>query len=159
MKRLLSMLFWTTACLFLLVACKNDDQSTNPSEWEPTPYASVNNLEGVTMEFKEKLVLAEGGIFIIKNDTDKEFTYGDYFSLERKIDDDWVQVPIIEENYGFNAIGYILYPSAVDEFSVEWAWLYGELESGEYRIVKDFLYIRGAGDYDTYDLAAEFLIE
>jgi len=79
--------------------------------------------------------------------------------LEKKISGSWYQVPVvIEGNYGFDAIGYELASGGHGEWAVDWEWLYGSLETGEYRIVKDILDFRGSGEYDTYYLAAEFVI-
>jgi len=44
------------------------------------------------------------------------------------------------------------------EKNVDWDWLYGSLDEGEYRIIKQFYDFRATGDYDIYYLAAEFLI-
>jgi len=44
------------------------------------------------------------------------------------------------------------------EWNIEWDWLYGSLDTGEYRIVKNILDFRSTGDYDQYKLAAEFTI-
>jgi hypothetical protein len=44
------------------------------------------------------------------------------------------------------------------QFAVDWEWLYGSLDSGDYRIAKDILGFRAAGDYDKFYLAAEFSI-
>ncbi|TWH55848.1 hypothetical protein DesLBE_0021 [Desulfitobacterium sp. LBE] len=43
--------------------------------------------------------------------------------------------------------------------SIDWGWLYGELESGDYRIVKDISDFRGTGDYEKYYLTAEFSVD
>ncbi len=39
------------------------------------------------------------------------------------------------------------------------SWLHGSLVTGEYRIVKDILVLRGSGYYVTYYLAAELIID
>jgi hypothetical protein len=41
---------------------------------------------------------------------------------------------------------------------VDWEWIYGSLEKGEFRIVKDILDSNGVGGYETYYLAAEFTL-
>lgn len=45
------------------------------------------------------------------------------------------------------------------EYDVDWGWLYGELPSGTYRIGKPVMDFRGAGDYDTAMVYAEFAIK
>ena len=94
-----------------------------------------------------------------ENNSNRQCTYGDYFCLEKKINGIWHQVPItIDGNYGFNTIGYNLSSGDSGEKVVDWNWLYGSLNTGQYRIVKDILDFRGSGDYDTYYLDAEFAI-
>lgn len=159
MKMLLRMLFCTTISFILLAGCGSNNNSTKTTDWEPTTYQSLNDLDGVTMDFKEKTISSSGGMVIFKNDTNKDYTYGEPFLLEKKIDEHWYQVPIIEENYGFTAIGYQLSASDFKEWKVKWEWLYGELENGEYRMVKDILDIRDQGAYDKHYLTAEFTIE
>ena len=45
------------------------------------------------------------------------------------------------------------------QWDVNWEWLYGELPAGEYRIGKEIMNFRGAGDYDTEMLYAGFVID
>jgi hypothetical protein len=42
---------------------------------------------------------------------------------------------------------------------VDWEWLYGNLDNGEYRIVKNVLDFKAPGDFDTHYLAAEFRVD
>ena len=66
--------------------------------------------------------------------------------LEKKIKGDWYQVPTIIDEYGFNDIGYDLTPSSeAQEFKIDWDWLYGKLDPGEYRLIKNILDFRGTG--------------
>jgi len=125
-----------------------------------TEYETVNNLEGVTMTVKEGTVSSTGLTLTLENNSEKQCIYGEYFVLEKKLDGKWYEVPVaIEGNYGFDAIGYELNPGDRREWTVNWEWLYGSLEAGEYRIVKDILDFRETGDYDKYYLATEFAIE
>ncbi|WP_214482223.1 immunoglobulin-like domain-containing protein [Bacillus sp. SM2101] len=133
--------------------------STN-SDWEPTLYETVNNFDGVTMIALEETVSSTGLIVAFENTSDEEYTYGEYFLLEKNINGSWYQVPVaFDGNYGFNDIGYSLPSSDVKEWTVDWSWLYGNLNTGKYRIVKDILDARKAGDYDKYHLTAEFTVE
>ncbi len=127
--------------------------------WEPSAYKTVNNFDGVSMAAKECTTLSTGLTLVFTNKSESKCIYGEYFTLEKKIGGSWYQVPVaIDGEYGFNSIGYNLEPDGESEWISDWEWLYGSLEPGEYRIVKDILDFRGTGDYDTYYLAAEFIV-
>ncbi|MDA8235376.1 MAG: hypothetical protein M0Z31_11340 [Clostridia bacterium] len=163
--------------LALLAGCTNDGNSTSAggmentltqtatsqavdrTEWKPTPYKTVNNFDGVTMTLKEGTTSSVGLTVAFKNNSKSKFIYGDDFWLEKKSKGGWYQVPVaIDDNYAFNDIGYNLVSRGAGEWAVDWRWLYGSLDTGEYRIVKDISDFRGPGEYDTYNLAAEFTI-
>lgn len=154
-------LFCMAIMLMVLSGCgsSTNGQSTGTADWEPTNYETVNNFDGVTMTIKEGTVSSTGLTVMFENASDKQGTYGDHFWLEKKIEGNWLQVPVIIDDYGFNDIGYELAPSETETFTVDWEWLYGSLETGEYRIIKDILDFRGTGDYDKYYLAAPFTID
>ena len=95
---------------------------------------------------------------MIENNSDSQCIYSEDFLLEKKIKGKWYQVPVIIESYGFNDIGYELVSGEKGEWDVDWTWLYGSLDTGEYRIVKNVLAFRSTGDFDEYNLAANFNI-
>lgn len=143
--------------LLLLFGCGTSNNSMNAADFDPTVYETVNNLEEVSMNEVEDTVSSTGLTVLLANDTDKEIIYSEDFVLETKIDDSWYQVPtVLKEDYGFNDIGFQIQPTKSSEWPVDWEWLYGSLEDGEYRIVKKVLDFRGPGNYDEYDLAANF---
>jgi len=128
-------------------------------DWEATIYKTVNGFSGVTMTVKEGSVDSGGLTVMLENKSGSRGSYGQYFCLEKKIDGTWYQLPVtIEGEYGFDDIGYRLLPGEAKELPVNWEWLHGTLEPGDYRIVKDILDFRGTGDFDEYYLAAEFTI-
>ena len=128
-------------------------------DMEETTYEIVNNLDGVTMTVKEDSVSSTGLTVVIENKSDIQCIFGEFFVLEKKIADSWYQVPIeIEGNYGFEDIGYELKSGESREWNTNWEWLYGSLDDGQYRIVKEISDFRDTGDYDKYYLAAEFTI-
>lgn len=127
--------------------------------WEPTAFENANSFEGVSMTVKDGTVSATGLTLEFDNTTDSECIYGEYYILEKKIEGNWFQVHAsFKGEYAFDSIGYILEPHGESEWTSDWEWLYGSLEPGEYRIVKDILDFRGTGDYDKYFLAAEFTL-
>ena len=158
MNRYLCLLICMAIGLTLLSGC-DSDQSAESTDWEPTIYETVNNLDGVTMIVKDGTVSSTGLTVIFENNSDKQCVYGEEFLLEKKVNGSWYQVPVaLDGNYGFNSIGYDLDPSGNREMTIDWDWIYGSLDAGEYRIVKDILDVKKAGDYDKYSLTAEFTI-
>lgn len=177
MKRYLYLLVCMVIILVLFAGCKNDDPINSPkatenavgekdttespdtTDWSPTTYGTVNNLNEVTMTIKQGTVSATKLTVIIENPSSSDCIFGEFFDLEKKINGMWYKVPVtIDGDYGFNSIGYDLPSGDTREWTVDWKWLYGSLEPGEYRIIKDILDFRETGDYDTYYLAAEFII-
>jgi hypothetical protein len=135
------------------------DQIADMSDWTPSTLDAVNNLEGVTMAAKEGKVSPTGLTLQFENKSGSDCIYGEYFLLEKNNNGVWHQVPVvIEGDYGFNSIGYSLTAGGDSEWVADWEWLYGSLDTGEYRVLKDILVLKGSGDYATFYLAAEFAI-
>jgi len=177
MKKYLCLVACMAISLALLAGCSNSgnsissrgtestltetasSQSANTTDWKPTPYETVNNFDGVTMSVKKGTASSTKLTVAFKNNSKSKCIYGEYFWLEKKINGRWYQVPVaIDGNYGFNDGGYLLASGDDGEWAVDWNWLYGSLDTGEYRIVKNIADFRGPGDYDNYYLAAEFTI-
>ena len=114
-------------------------------------------LEGVTMEVThvtDSLVTV-----VFENDTDKEIETGDYFWLERRTGNGWEALDPVIDNYGFSEIAYFVEKDRPLKLEVRYDWLFGKLEPGEYRIVKQVDDFRGTGDFDTYKYRAEFTVD
>ncbi|GAE37212.1 immunoglobulin-like domain-containing protein [Halalkalibacter akibai] len=160
MKRYGRLLFCMAMSLLVLAGCGSSSNNLKETDWEPTIYESVNTLDGVSMTIKEGTVSSTELTLILENNSDKQCIYGESYLLEKNIEGNWYQVPVtLDGEYGFVDIGYELNSSDVKEWPVDWAWLYGSLNKGHYRIVKDILDFREAGDYDHHYLTAEFIID
>ena len=57
------------------------------------------------------------------------------FYLEKKENDRWVRIDPINA-YGFNDMGYLVDEDNKLEMNQDWSYMYGSLESGNYRLVK-----------------------
>ena len=140
-----------TIVICLLTACSQKPNS------EPTPFVTVNSLDGVTMSTISGTVTPTGLTVIIENRSSERFLYGQYFSVEKKIGDNWYEVPILEDAYSFIDLGHNVAPLQSVEWVVDWEGYYGVLDNGEYRILKDF---RNSKETDEiYHLAAEFIVQ
>lgn len=115
--------------------------------------------EGISMSVDRDSVSVNGALITLLNETDKDIQYGEQYYLQNYKDGIWYDVPYIIEDFGFHNIAYILSKDNPRELVIDWKWLYGSLEPGEYRIIKDITDFRDTGDYDVYTLAAEFTIE
>jgi hypothetical protein len=175
MKKYLSLIACMAISFLILAGCENNSNSIlsdgkgstlnmqshsdDGTDWKPTAYKTINNFDGVNMTVKKGTVSSTKLTLVFKNNSRSQCIYGEDFSLEKKINGEWYQVPVtIKGNYGFNSIGYNLASGDEKEKAMDWGWLYGNLNRGEYRIVKSILDFRAAGNYDTYNLAAEFTI-
>ncbi|MPN33807.1 hypothetical protein SDC9_181299 [bioreactor metagenome] len=120
---------------------------------EATPYDEINTIQNVSMAVKEGSVTPIGLTFTITDRNQPPYSYGEWYVIERKSDGAWVSVPVVVKgDYGFNDIAYLITGNTL-ELAVNWEWLYGKLEKGEYRMVKN-IYDNGA--YRYYD--AKFTI-
>ena len=85
--------------------------------------------------------------------------YSDDFIIEKFDSGEWIDAPIVlEGDYGFNDIAYLIANNDVTDFKIDWEWLYGELEPGEYRIGKEVIDFVESGSYDKYMLYVHFII-
>lgn len=158
MKRFYSMLIPSLLLGFtLLLACSN---FSNQPDLEPSEHDDIAVLEDFKSIALQDSITPTSATFVYDNRTDTTFTLGEAYSLEINLDDAWYQVPVIlEDEYGFHDIGYESPPDEMIEMEINWEWLYGTLEPGEYRIVQEVLDVHEPGDYETYTIATEFEIE
>ena len=95
----------------------------------------------------------------IRNTTDKDIRFGEWFELQVQVNDRWFALPYRIDNAAFYEVAYGAPKDETIIHEVDWSWLYGELPKGTYRIVKDVMDFRGTGDYTKYYLADEFSIK
>ena len=118
MKRYLYLIFIMVLSLIFISGC------AETTDWEPTEYENVNNIDDVSMTVKEGTVSPTGLTVVLENNSDVELIYSEDFLLEKNINGKWYEVPVIVESYGFDDIGYILASGEIGEWNVEWSWLY-----------------------------------
>ncbi|MBO4888066.1 MAG: hypothetical protein J5589_07130 [Firmicutes bacterium] len=121
---------------------------------------SENDEIAVIMEVDH--IIPSGAIVrFIQYDAHKTYdlSYGQDFVLERKIDDKWEPVPMVDQKnkIAFTAEGYPLPNGGEATIEVNWDWLYGALSSGTYRIGKQIV-AHNANGSKVYTLYAQFII-
>ena len=122
--------------LALLCGCAQE------SAYQPT------GAENVTMALSD--VTPTGAVVTIQDCNPEPFVYGEWYVIEQEKDGLWYEVKTKITDYGFNEIGWLTDENGALTMDVDWAWLYGELPAGQYRILKQ------AG---TEIIGAEFTVE
>ena len=97
---------------------------------------SLNEIDTITMEIKEGTLTSKSATIIIKDTSKEKNTYGEEYRIDKKVNNSWKELEPIVENYGFNLIGYEVNKDNVLQLKVKWENLYGELPTGQYRLVK-----------------------
>lgn len=89
-----------------------------------------------------------------------ELQIGEWFRLEKTVDDEWQDVPtnpLID--YAWHTIAYGIRDNDITELTVDWEWLYGKLSPGFYRLSKEIMDFRGSGNFDKEIYQVYFSIE
>ncbi len=131
----------------------NNEQLKNESYKDAEEKNIQEKYSKVSISIKENTLTKTGATIIISDISEPKNTYGEWFRIDKKTNGFWDELKSIDENYGFNDIGLIVGEDDKLEINADWSKKYGELEKGEYRLVKE-LY-----DGEHIYLAVEFTIE
>ncbi len=131
------------------------------SQKEKNKDKDYNQFDKCTMEVIEKTIKSTGVTVRFSSTNENETTYGSYYRIEKYADGQWKEVDHkkLEGELAWTSEAYIVPSHEYRDCIVDWEWLYGILNTGEYRIIKEIIDFRGTGDYDQYFLAAKFNIE
>lgn len=110
----------------------------------------MNQVAGVSIKIKEGTLTNTGGTFIITDTTDKNYSYGEPFRIDKKENGKWREAPRVIEDAFFNEPAYL--PDENNQIirKINWEWIYGKLQPGTYRFVTN------ASDKN---ISVEFVIE
>lgn len=136
MKR--SIFLLSTLFVFALSGCGETERFSRESTYKES------NDKSVTLSISEDSITSKGLTLTIKNNTDKDITYGEDYVLEQKRNDKWYKS---NDEQSFTALGNVLEANGTDEQKVS----YSALEDGEYRIIQNFY-----SDSEVFELCAEF---
>lgn len=89
-----------------------------------------------------------------------ELDTGAEYWLEMMVNDEWQLVETKDGNTPiWTALGYRIKKNDVTKHEVNWEYLYGKLSPGFYRLKKEIMDFRAAGDYDKNLYEVYFTIE
>lgn len=120
----------------------------NKDKWGLTLYADNVTKTGMTIEFEQFGGSPTG-----------DLQTGDWYILETTVNDEWQIIEPKQDNTAWNSIAYMIKVNDVTELEVDWEWLYGELAPGYYRLSKEIMDFRAAGDFDKEIYQVHFTIE
>ena len=83
---------------------------------------------------------------------------GTPFKVERYENEEWEELPYINENLAWTMPAFLIKQNDVTEFEVNWEFVYGKLGDGKYRISKEISDFIVAEEYETKEYYAEFYI-
>ncbi len=86
-----------------------------------------------------------------------ELQAGTLFTLEKAENSTWTNVAPLQSLCGTDA-ALAVKTNGETIWTVDWTAVYGKLPAGSYRICKEIMDFRSAGDFDTYPYYAEFSI-
>ena len=94
----------------------------------------------------------------IVNNSVNDVAFGDYYSIEKLNGGMWKKLNYItSETPDWNDMTYVIETGSRADFNFYWADMYGELEPGEYRMVK--LYIDSSNSAEINYLYGYFTIK
>ena len=98
---------------------------------------NVHYIADVSMKIKENTLTDTSMVVIIEDLNEDKYTYGEEFYIEKKDNDRWIKLKPINDDYGFNEMGYLVGKDNKLEMKQDWLNLYGKLDKGHYRLIKN----------------------
>ena len=115
-----------------------------------------NKKENISLLLNEETLTSRNATFILKNDSNKTYTYGAEYEIEVKGDSEWCKIEL-DTPLSWNEMLYSIKPNTTNELNIDFTIGYGELSKGKrYRFVKK---VREEGKTDDVYLYAEFEIK
>ncbi len=139
----------------------NDYVKKNGGTCEVIEERDLHNT--VDMYIKEGTLTKTGATIVISDKKKNNIVYGESFYLEKYDSSigDYKKVPDLGNNYAFNDMAYYVSDNGKLEMKQDWSHIYGSLDKGLYRIVKDVFFESDIpiSDDDIYYIWTEFEIE
>lgn len=161
------LLFIILGGIFLMTNIKNDNSISENLNTSNLHLTNNNNEDGniekkqeksiekVKMSIKEGTLTPSSATIVIIDDNDTPYVYSKWFRIDQKTNGQWKEVRTSNDDYNFTAIAYNVDKTGKLEDVVDWGDLYGVLEKGEYRLVKN---VYGNDGNEIY-FSTDFLID
>ena len=132
------------------------------SSYFPPEFMVIDENWGVTLKAEN---ITANGLTLVCTQTGGEATgslqTGSWYIIEKWTQaTGWTEVDYVSQEYDitWTQEAYMIPKEEKIEWEVNWEWLYGKLPTGKYRIGKEIMDFREAGNYDSAIYYAEFEI-
>lgn len=99
---------------------------------------TIRTIDKVKMTIVEGSLTKTGATIIIHDKNYEHYLYGEWYRIDKKVNDEWTEMPIINSTI-LPAICESPNKEGILTMTINWAKIYGPLEEGEYRLVKEVL--------------------
>lgn len=99
--------------------------------------ATIDKTKNVSMSIEENTLTKTSATIIIKDTNEEPLWYDAWFRIDKYNNGDWEMLPANEKYYCFFDLAYGVNEEGILKMKTSWKMIYGELEAGKYRIVKD----------------------
>lgn len=151
-----SFFFILLVCTIILTACSNGS-NIDYKNLHTSFYNLDDETEDIYLSLLNEEITPEDAILtlIYDNLSNDEYIYNDNIQIEIFLDNDWHILPVDEEFLRRNTTSdnYILLPNDLYYHEISLKNIIGELQTGNYRIIKSFL-----KDNHEYFKSIEFYI-
>lgn len=100
---------------------------------------SVSDDSDITIDIKS--ISNTSADIVINDNSGIKNIYTTEFKIQKKIDNIWTDLKIIDTNSEPDLVAYYINENSEIEMKQDWTYMYGKLESGNYRIVKVTEYV------------------
>ena len=152
MKRISTILL----CGILLLGIIGCGKTKNEFKIGEESKTEITSNSDVTLTIKEDSLTNTGVTLLLKNNSEKNYSYGNPYEIEIKQGGKWHKINV--ELY-FTMPSFNLNAGETKEIKLDWENGYGKLGTGTYRIIKSVDYEYEENKYQTFNIAVEFNID
>lgn len=97
----------------------------------------TSKIEGLTFLIKNGTLTKTSATIEIKNNSNFNYTFGEDYTIEKKKFGRWKKNKTVEKDVWWNSVENVISNNEQYEKNINWQNIYGTLEKGNYRLVKE----------------------
>lgn len=128
---MLRKIFYLFFLILIFTGCtQKNDYSINDE--------NINLISGISLSIKENTLSRNGLTLIIEDQTNRGYLYNTQFQIDKKVDGKWKPLKYLKKENVWSTQNLVVDENNKLELFLNWQSIYGELENGEYRLIKFF---------------------